>query len=51
MRRNNMIQGSIAVIGMTDQDDFIKDCKFVYTKFPSDPKALTRAQLDRAENV
>lgn len=51
MRRNNLIQGTIAVLGMTDKDDFINDCMFVYRKFPSDPKVLTREQLDRAENV
>lgn len=51
MRRNNLIQGTIAVLDMTDEVDFRKDCMFVYRKFPSDPKALTRGQLDKAEKV
>lgn len=50
-RFTSLLQGTVAILDMTDRPEFKDDCKFVYNELPSDPKAISTDQLKRAGNV
>jgi len=50
-RFTTLLQGTIAVLEMTDKKQFKDDCEFVYNWLPSDPSVTSTDELKHAGNV